>query len=159
MLQSEFFERTHITLTSEEYADVERLYNSVKMNKDEFCKHWVAEKKNPLFKELADAYRNEFDKHLSDVRQLTDMLNSLKEDFNAYKKQATEAYNTLSKTETKKHIEFAKRIVRSNAQDERELLVQDVVEEEFGFDFIIKTKFEAGLTLSNDEIAYMVGKL
>lgn len=159
MLQSEFYERTHITLTGEEYADVECLYNAVKMNKDEFCKHWVSEKKNPLFKELADAYRSEFNRHLIDVKQLTDMLNSLKEDFNAYTKQSKQEYDTLSKNAEARLTDFARRIVRSNAQDERELLVQDVVEEDFGFDFIIKTKFEAGLTLSNDEIAYMVGKL
>ena len=156
MLQSEFFERTHITLTGEEYADVECLYNAVKMNKDEFCKRWVSEKKNPLFKELAEAYCHEYRMHLADINQLQATCESLRKEFDKYKEQKEEEIEKNNNYFEQQHVEFAKKVLRAGCLDE---LVYEVIEEEFGIGFIIKTKRDAGIPLSDAEIDYMVGKL
>ena len=52
MLQSEFYDRTGVTLTTEEYGEVENIYNRVQMNKDEFCKLWMKCRDNKIIKEL-----------------------------------------------------------------------------------------------------------
>ena len=157
MLQSEFFERTKVSLTGEEYADVECLYNAVKMDKDEFCKRWVSEKKNPLFKELAEAYCHEYRMHIADVSQLQANSKSLREDFEKFKKlKKEEAENEFLKNDHR-YTELAKRIIRANTDSD--MRVEEVIEEEFGYGFIIKAKREAGIALSDEEIDYMVGKL
>lgn len=164
MLQSEFFEKTHITLTGEEYADVECLYNAVKMDKDEFCKRWVSEKKNPLFKELAEAFCHEYRMHLADINQMQANGKSYNEEIEHLKGQLaekdrfhTEEMDKLSKKEGCKFVEFAKRIIRAN--EEGDLRVYDAIEEECGIALIILTKREAGIPLSESEIDYMVGRL
>ena len=156
MLQSEFYERTKENLTPEEYAGVECLYNAVKMNKDEFCKRWVSVRKNPLFKELAEAYLYESRMHLADANQLQATCNSLREEFDKYKKEKAEEAETNEKYHTLRREDFAKKILFSGFEEEK---VYDVIEEEFGIDFIIKAKHEAGVALSDAEIDYMVGKL
>ena len=157
MLQSEFFERTHITLTSEEYADVECLYNAVKMDKDEFCKRWVSEKKNPLFKELAEAFCHEYRMHIADVNQMQANSESLRKAYDEFKKMKEDEFAKQGARHEKRLIELAKRIIRANADSD--LRVEEVIEEEFGYGFIIRTKREAGIPLSDKEIDYMVGKL
>ena len=157
MLQSEFFERTHITLTADEYADVECLYNAVKMDKDEFCKNWVSERENPLFKELAEAYCHEYRMHLADVNQLQATCESLHKDFDQLKAGRDAEIDNIINVHNNAHNEFAKRIIRANC--EGDLRVEDVIEEEFGIGFIIRTKREAGIPLSDSEIDYMVSKL
>lgn len=164
MLQSEFFERTHITLTGEEYADVECLYNAVKMDKDEFCKRWVSEKKNPLFKELAEAFCHEYRMHLSDINQMQANGKSYNEEIEHLKGQLAEKdrvhEDILSETLKKKNAEFmsfVRNLITANEDSARK--VYDVIEEECGLDFIIRTKHEAGIPLSESEIDYMVGKL
>ena len=164
MLQSEFFERTHITLTGEEYADVECLYNAVKMDKDEFCKRWVAEKKNPLFKELAEAYCHEYKMHIADINQMEANGKSYNEEIEHLKGQLTEKdrvhEDILSETLKKNNAEFMS-FVRSliTANEDSARKVYDVIEEKCGIGFIIRTKREAGIPLSESEIDYMVGKL
>ena len=157
MLQSEFFERTHITLTGEEYADVECLYNAVKMNKDEFCKRWVSEKKNPLFKELAEAFIIEESKYRDDVASLSRISESLRKEFDEFKKSKQKEIDNIQSFHSTLRDEFGKRIVRANC--EGELRVEEVIEEEFGYGFLIKAKREAGIPLSDKEIDYMVGLL
>lgn len=61
MLQQEFFERTGVNLTGEEYAKVEAIYNSVQMDKDEFCKLWLKNKENKLIAELMETISNQED--------------------------------------------------------------------------------------------------
>lgn len=156
MLQSEFFERTHITLTGEEYADVECLYNAVKMDKDEFCKRWVSEKKNPLFKELAEAYLLEASRHRADVTCMTRANEEIHNEFEEYKKQKAEEIDRIVNAHNNAHNDFAARIIRTQCDDPK---VYDVIEEEFTIGFIIKTKREAGIALTDEEIDYMVGKL
>ena len=157
MLQSEFYDRTHITLTAEEYADVECLYNAVKMDKDKFCKYWVSEKKNPLFKELAEAYCHEYRMHLADVSQMQANSESLRKEFDQFKLGRKAEIDNIINIHNNNHTNLAKRIIRANAASE--IRVEEVIEEEFGIGFIIKTKREAGIALSDDEIDYMVGKL
>lgn len=163
MLQSEFFERTHITLTGEEYADVECLYNAVKMDKDKFCKCWVSEKKNPLFKELAEAFCHEYRIHLSDIHQMLANGKCYNEEINRLKGQLAEKdrireemLNEVSKRNGEHLTDFAKKIILSGVEDEN---LYDIIEEECGIKFIILVKREAGIPLSESEIDYMVGKL
>lgn len=56
MLQSEFYERTGVTLSCEEYAKVERVYDYVKMDKDHFCEEWLKIRSSALFDETMDAF-------------------------------------------------------------------------------------------------------
>lgn len=157
MMQSEFFERTHITLTAEEYADVECLYNAVKMDKDKFCKHWVSERKNPLFKELAEAYCHEYRMHVADTSQMHATCESLRKESDEYRASMEKVLENTAKKCAEDMESFAQQIVLAN--EEGDLRVYDVVEEEYGIGFIIKTKHEAGIPLSEEEIRYMVGKL
>lgn len=52
MMQSEFYEWTKVTLSIEQYEEVEHLYNIVKMDKDEFCKQWLKLRNNKLFRDV-----------------------------------------------------------------------------------------------------------
>ena len=158
MLPSEFTERTKITLTSEEYADVEELYNGVKMDKDKFCKCWLKERNNPLFKELAEAYCSEVRRHLSDVSLLQNTSKSLREEYDEFKQQKAKEIEDIFKKNNERFIEFGEKIIRLNFKDETKALY-DVIEEEFGMKFIIQTKHDNGIPLSDDEISYLVGKL
>ena len=57
MLQSEFFERTGVNLTGEEYKEVERIYDSVQMDKNEFCELWLKNRDNKIIAELMDTIK------------------------------------------------------------------------------------------------------
>ena len=57
MLQSEFFERTKVSLTNEDYAEVEHIYTSVQMDKDEFCKLWLKNRDNKIIAELMNTIK------------------------------------------------------------------------------------------------------
>lgn len=155
MLPSEFYERTKVNLTGEEYADVERLYDIVQMDKDQFCAEWAMIKDFQLIKEIAEGVKGLVAEHDRREKELSDKFVATQKKAVAIEKDGEKRAKELNL----RFEEFAKRIVRANAQDERELLIQDVIEEELGYHFIIKTKFEAGIPLSNEEIAYMVGKL
>lgn len=163
MLQSEFYERTHIILSAEEYADVECLYNAVKMNKDSFCLRWVSEKKNPLFKELAEAFCHEYRIHISDINQMQANGESYNKEIEHLKGQLAEKdrireemLNEANKRNGEHLTDFAKKIILSGVEDET---LYDIIEEECGIKFIILVKREAGIPLSESEIDYMVGKL
>lgn len=153
MLQSEFFERTKLSLTVEEYKRVEAIYVNVKMDKDEFCKQWMKLKANPLISEIAEAMI-ENDEIL---RESMAKRQQLEAELEEQKKHGEESIGNLRQSMVVEKLEFAKRIVRAN--EEGDLRVYDVIEEEYGIVFIIKTKHEAGIPLSEDEINYMVGKL
>lgn len=156
MLQSEFIERTGITLTSQEYVDVEELYNGVKMDKDKFCAEWKKLRNNPLFKELAEAYCHESRMHLADVNQLQAICQSLRKDFDNMEKAKNQQIEDRIKQGEKITKEFATKIIYAQCDDPK---VYDIVEEEFGIAFIIRTKHEAGIPLLDEEIKYLVGKL
>lgn len=156
MLPSEFTERTKITPTSEEYADIEQLYNGVKLDKDKFCKEWLKLRNNPLFKELSEAYCREVRRHLSDVSQLQATCKSLREEYDAYKENKAREIKDVLDSEESKFTDFAKKIVCLNLEDKK---LYDIVEEDFSLKFIIQTKHENGIPLSDEEISYLVGKL
>ena len=103
MLQSEFYERTHITLTGEEYADVEFLYMNVEMNKDEFCKQWLKNRSNKLFQQISDVY-------VKDMKRKNDDVDRLYEENQMLKAQLEEKdrvhEDILSETLKKKNAEF-----------------------------------------------------
>ena len=149
MLQSEFYERTKVNLTGEEYVKVETLYNEVHMDKDEFCKQWLKLRNNPLMKETIEAFY-ESQQMIITIAKLENEIKKQKEQYESEIEKVENIHSTKMK-------EFAKRIIRAN--EDGELRVYDVIEEEYGLPLIIKTKREAGIPLSEGEIDYMVGKL
>lgn len=149
MLQSEFFERTKVNLSGEEYIKVETLYDEVQMDKDEFCKEWLKLRNNPLMKETIEAFYKS--------QHMVIEIELLKKKIDEQKKFYEGTIERGSEKWADTMMEFAKKIIRAN--EEGDLRVYDVVEEEYGIGFIIKTKREAGIPLSESEIDYMVGKL
>ena len=158
MLQSEFYDRTKVTLTGEEYAEVEVLYNGAKMNKDEFCKCWLKERNNPLFKELAEAYCREVRRHQSNVASLQATCAELRKEYDNFINQKAKKIEDIIKKNDAKFNAFGEKIICLNLKDETKALY-DVIEEELGIKFIIQTKHDNGIPLSDDEISYLVGKL
>jgi len=157
MLQSEFYERTKVNLTGEEYADVEFLYMNIEMNKDEFCKQWLKNRSNKLFQQVSSAY-------VKDMKRKNDDVNRLYEENKLLKAQLEEkdrVRDEMLTEQSKKHglalTDFTKRVVLANEESKEK--VYDTVEEECGIAFIIRTKHEAGITLTEEEIKYMGGKL
>lgn len=157
MLQSEFIERTKVQVTGEEYADIEFLYMNVEMDKDEFCKWWLKNRNNKLFQDISNAYIKDMKRKNEDVDRLYTENQNLKAQLDEQKKFYEGSIQKGSEMWANTMKEFAKRIVRAN--EENEMRVSEVVEEEYSLDFIIKTKHEAGIPLSEEEINYMVGKL
>lgn len=156
MLPSEFFERTNVNLTGNEYANVEEVYNAVKMDKDDFCKWWLKNRNNKLYQELADAYIKEVGRHLAELKAMERTNKELREEFDEYKAKKAVDIEFITETHAKAHREFAKKLILAQSEDYKGY---DVIEEEFGIGFIIKTKREAGIPLSDAEIDYMVSKL
>lgn len=153
MLPSEFTERTKVTLTGEQYAKVEAVYDNVEMDKDEFCKEWLKLRNNKLMKEVQDAMYKMASQIYAKEQEVRNLKNQLEEQKKFYEGSIEKGGQKWADT----MAEFAKRIIRAN--EDGELRVYDVVEEEYGIGFIIKAKHEAGITLTEEEIKYMVGKL
>ena len=153
MLQEEFFEMTKVTLDSDQYKKVEAVYCEVKMEKKEFCKEWVKIRNSKLLGEIETAMFELSNQVASMEREITHLRGQLKEKDRFHEDEML----AQSKRDGEKLVDFAKRIIRAN--EAGDLRVYDVVEEECGIAFIIKTKHEAGLPLSEDEIKYMVSKL
>lgn len=149
MLPSEFIERTGIQLEAEEYINVETMYNEVKMNKDDFCKEWKRLHNNPLMKEIVES----FAKFRTMEQEIAKMKAQLEEKDRVHEEMLDEQ----AKKDGLALMDFTKRIIRAN--EESKAKVYDTVEEECGIGFIIRTKHEAALPLSDEEVAYMVGKL
>lgn len=152
MLQSEFFERTGVTLTIEEYGAVESVYNSVKMDKDQFCKEWKKLRKNQLFVEMAESMNN----RITELTKSHNRILVLEETIKQTEKKHKESIRAEVDDVLRDLEDFARKIIRTGCDDAK---VYDVIEEEFSIGFIIKTKREAGIPLSDAEIDYMVGKL
>ncbi len=153
MLYSEFYDRTKISITGAEFAEIEKLYLAVKMDKDVFCKQWLKLRNNPLFNELAAAFREADTQGARLNSELIQAKEALQGKEALYKKQIVEQH----KVDSAHMEEFAKRVIIANDEDDSK--VYDVVEEELGIDFIIKTKYEGGIPLLDEEIKYLVGKL
>lgn len=153
MLQSEFYERTKVTLDSEQYKRVEAVYNEVEMDKDEFCKEWHKMRNSKLMGEIEDAMLALSDK----VAAYQIQINRLKREAESTKEAHMKYVKEINDIHLAEREEFAKRIICSLGEEKN--ATYDIIEEEFGYAFIIKTKHEAKIALSNEEISYMVGKL
>lgn len=151
MLQSEFFERTKVTVPGDEYVKIETLYTEVEMDKDEFCKQWLKLRNNPLMKETIDAF-------FKSQQQAVEIA-KLKKQLEEQKKFYEGAIEQGGKKWADGMMLFAKHIVHANENEDSYRRVYDVIEQEYGIAFIIKAKREAGIPLSEDEINYMVSKL
>ena len=149
MLQSEFFERTKVNLEPQVYIKVETLYNEVKMDKDAFCKEFLKLQKNPLFKEIVEAFY-ESQQMVYEIARLKNVIQELKV---SRDKEVTD----VGKQWANRMRVFAQDVILAN--EAGELRVYDVVKEEYGIGFIIKTKHVEGVSLTEEEISYMVSKL
>jgi len=141
MLQSEFYDRTHVTLSAEQYGEVENIYNRCQMDKDEFCRLWLENRDNKIIKELMD--------HI---------MNTEKKLYFAKEKAAKcdKAIND-EREKCKEHIESLGRKVVANIDDETKLY--DAIEEEFTLDFIIKVKLQENMDLDLHERQHLIEKL
>lgn len=141
MLQSEFFERTKVTLTAEQYGEVENIYNRLKMDKDEFCRLWLKNRDNKIIAELMD--------HIL-----------------ATEKKLYAAEEVVAKTDriiAKEHEKMQERLdnlgrrIVANFYDDAK--IYDAIEEEFTLDFIIKVKLENNMDLEEHERKHLIQKL
>ena len=141
MLQSEFYDRTKVTLTGEEYARVEEIYNRTKVEKDEFCKLWLEIRNNKILDELLD--------HTLKMENLLDKAES---SISNHKKEL-EKERERSEQRMK---DFARKIVERFGDDKA---IYDAVEEEFTLDFIVKVKLENRFELEEHEREHLLKKL
>ena len=142
MLQSEFYDRTKVSLSGEEYGEVENIYNRVQMNKDEFCKLWMKCRDNKIIKELVQTCMG-YEKKCA-----------------ALEKVEKEFEVTMAKelAAGRRRLEELGRKVLLNLGDDNSHLY-DVLEEEFTLDFIVKVKLEENLDLEDHERKHLLGKL
>lgn len=152
MLQSEFYERTHTKLSGEEYADVENIYNNVEMQKDDFCQHWVEEKKNPLFKELAAA----FCKQTKELLQAQSDLGTIEHKYKSEIESIRKEYERILADKEEAHKSLGRKIISSL---DYEGSIYEACEEEFGLDFICKVKLENDINLETHEREHLAKKL
>ena len=141
MLQSEFFDRTKVTLSAEQYGEVENIYNRLKMDKDEFCQLWLKNRDNKIIAELMD--------HIL-----------------ATEKKLYAAEEVVAKTDriiAKEHEKMQERLdnlgrrIVANFYDDAK--IYDAIEEEFTLDFIIKVKLENNMDLEEHERKRLIQKL
>lgn len=145
MLQSEFYERTGVTLSGEEYAKLERIYDNVKMDKDRFCEEWLKIRSNPLFIETMDAFE------VLDKKSFY-----LENENNSIKSRHESEIETVRKEAQDKLESLAIRLI-PNLDDETR--AYDILEEEFTLDFIIKVKLQENMDLELHERNHLIGKL
>ena len=152
MLQSEFFERTKVSLTGEEYAKVEAIYSVIQMDKDEFCKEWLKLKDNPLMKEIAEAARKlEVEKVEAEqvIRESKARIAAMTE---AHQKELEKIGE-----QHKQHMEeFGRKMV---VHFEDDTYRYDNIAEEFGLANICKWKLEENYDLEKGEREFLIGKL
>lgn len=141
MLQSEFYDRTHVTLSAEEYGKVENIYDRVQMNKDEFCKLWLENRDNKIIKELMD--------HIMETEMRLDVA---QDEIHKCSKLIEKERN-----ECKDRIESLGRKIVANIYDDTK--IYDALEEEFTLDFIIKVKLENNMDLEEHERKHLIEKL
>ncbi len=141
MLQSEFYDRTHVTLSAEQYGEVENIYNRLQMDKDEFCRLWLENRDNKIIKELMD--------HI----MATEKKMYVAEENAAKCKKIIE--NEREKCQER--IESLGRKLVANIYDDTR--IYDILEEEFTLDFIIKVKLQENMDLEEHERKHLIQKL
>ena len=153
MLQSEFFERTGVNLTGEEYAKVEAIYNILpNMDKDEFCMEWKKLKDNLLIKEITKAARNLETEKLEAEQTIRDSKAKIAAMTEAHQKDIEKIGENY-----KKHMEeFGRK--RVTHMDDYTYIYDDI-NEEFGMDFICRVKLEENIELEKEEREHLIKKL
>lgn len=141
MLQSEFYDRTGVTLTAEEYGDVENIYNRVQMDKDEFCKLWMNNRDNQIIKELVQTCMT--------LERKNAALEGANTNFESTIAKEREKYGEKMKN-------FAAKVLTNLGDKSR---IYDAIEEEFTLDFIVRVKLENDLELEEHERKHLLTKL
>lgn len=141
MLQSEFYDRTHVTLSAEQYGEVENIYNRLQMDKDEFCQLWLKNRDNKIIKELMDHIMATEKKLYAAEEQIS-------------------KHNEILENERRnfqERIESLGRKIVANIDDDTR--IYDALEEEFTLDFIIKVKLQENVDLYEHERKHLIQKL
>ena len=141
MLQSEFYDRTHVSLSAEEYGEVENIYNRLQMDKDEFCQLWLKNRDNKIIAELM-TYIMGNEKKLYDLEKRYEGFDKL--------------LQKVQEENEERIREFGRKIISNFEDDTR---IYDACEEEFGLDFICKVKLENNMDLESHEREHLVKKL
>lgn len=141
MLQSEFYDRTHVSLSAEEYGEVENIYNRLQMDKDEFCQLWLKNRDNKIIAELM-TYIMGNEKKLYDLEKRSEGFDKL--------------LQKVQEENEERIQEFGRKIISNFEDDTR---IYDICEEEFGLDFIIKVKLQENMDLESHEREHLIKKL
>ena len=153
MLPQEFYERTKLNLTGEEYAEVEALYNIVPdIDKDEFCKLWMKLKDNLLIQALGKGVLNAIrksDEFQQEIARKKVQIDQLSEAHKKEMQKIGEQYNVHMK-------DFGRKMI-VNMNDSIHLY--DNITEEFGYDFLLRVKLEENIDLDSKEREYLAKKL
>ena len=144
MLQSEFTERTGVQVNGDEYAEIEKMYLATEMDKDQFCAEWKKNKDNELVRQLMDTVLKLQEK----CRQLASEKTELFEAKESLRNQMESELKDMSDAHKANFEEFGRKMI-VNIEDEGELY--DIIEEEFGMDFICKVKLEENIELEDEE--------
>ena len=156
MLHTEFYERTKVHLTADQYAEVEKIYNACEMDKDLFCRVWLEIKDNELVYRLCSELTAKVDKlelensdFQKDQKELVSEIEKLK---SYHEKDLLKQSNIFNS----RLNDFGRKIVENLGSDQK---IYDAVEEEFGLDFIIKIKLENDFDLEQHERDYIIKAL
>lgn len=141
MLQSEFYDRTHVTLTAEQYGEVENVYNRVQMDKDEFCRLWLDNRDNKIIAEL-----------LQYAMGREQEIVKLERENDALRKKLDDVWQ-----DNEERMQSFGRKILANLDDESR--IYDACEEEFTLDFICKVKLEEDIDLEEHERKHLLQKL
>lgn len=141
MLQSEFYDRTHVSLSAEEYGEVENIYNRLQMDKDEFCQLWLKNRDNKIIAELM-TYIMGKEKTLYDLEKRSEGFDKL--------------LQKVQEENEERIREFGRKIISNFEDDTR---IYDACEEEFGLDFICKVKLENNHDLEQHEREHLLKML
>jgi len=141
MLQSEFYDRTHVSLSAEEYGEVENIYNRLQMDKDEFCQLWLKNRDNKIIAELM-TYIMGNEKKLYDLEKRSEGFDKL--------------LQKVQEENEERIQEFGRKIISNFEDDTR---IYNICEEEFGLDFIIKVKLQEDMDLEEHERKHLIEKL
>jgi hypothetical protein len=155
MLQSEFFERTGENVTGDVYAKIENIYNNVSVDKDVFCAGWKKYKNNEFVADLMDCV-------LRLIKERDDLMKEKKQILAEKEDEKVRHNNELqdcAKIWDKSNKEFAKNLLLALESERMAANIYAQIEQEFGIGWIIKTKRENGIMLTESEIDYMVSKL
>lgn len=152
MLQSEFFERTKVSLTGEEYNEVEQIYESCQMDKDEFCKLWLNNRENKIIAELMVTIK----KLENDCQELKSKNKNLSEQIESKTAEMESELKNMSDAHKRHMEEFGRKMVIHFDDDTYRY---DDICEEFGLDNVCKWKLEENIDLEKEERDHLIKKL